>query len=324
MVGTMNECVGGPVFRRPLDSGRMSRRSGRLLSQSVWWRCWLLLCAACGAGMVIAKPDSAATLLSRQLSLDERLRYNQFNRPLVLDSTETPNHLAGDVYAVVDYQFEAVRAGLTDPDHWCDVMLLHINTKYCRAVPGQSGVILRVNIGKKSHQELTDAPLLEFNFSVAAATNEFVDVVLSAKEGPLGTSNYRIQFQAVPLSTGRTFLHLAYSYAFDFSGWLAMQAYLGTVGSGKVGFTEVGKLSNGQPDFVGGVRGLVERNTMRYYLAIDSFLDSDRAAPGARFETRLQGWFTAVERYPRQLHEMDRAQYLQMKRIEYLRQQKPQ
>ena len=69
------------------------------------------------------------------------------------------------------------------------------------------------------------------------------------------------------------------------------------------------------------MRGLVERNTMRYYLAIDSFLGTGGAAPAARFEKNLQAWFTAVERYPRQLHEMDRDAYLEMKRAEYLRQQ---
>jgi hypothetical protein len=35
----------------------------------------------------------------------------------------------------------------------------------------------------------------------------------------------------------------------------------------------------------------------------------------------LQSWFSATERYARQLHEMDRAQYIAMKRAEDLRQQ---
>ncbi|MEN3297148.1 MAG: hypothetical protein V7642_6401, partial [Burkholderiales bacterium] len=87
------------------------------------------------------------------------------------------------------------------------------------------------------------------------------------------------------------------------------------------GFTVTGKQADGQPDYVGGMRGVVERNTMRYYLAIDTFLGASRAAPAARLEKRLQGWFTAVEQYPRQLHEMDRPDYLEMKHAEYLRQQ---
>lgn len=75
------------------------------------------------------------------------------------------------------------------------------------------------------------------------------------------------------------------------------------------------------PAYIGGVRGLIERNTMRYYLAIDSFIGAERALPAAQFESRLQNWFTATERYPQQLHEMDRGEYLDMKRAEYLRQQ---
>lgn len=78
-----------------------------------------------------------------------------------------------------------------------------------------------------------------------------------------------------------------------------MQANLLTVGAEKVGFTLVD--NGGAPDFVAGVRGVVERNTMRYYLAIDSFLASQSESPSAQLEKRLQTWFTAVERYPRQL-----------------------
>ena len=60
---------------------------------------------------------------------------------------------------------------------------------------------------------------------------------------------------------------------------------------------------------------------MRYYLAIESFLGALSAPPQARLETRLRDWFAAIERYPRQLHELEQGEYLKMKRKEYLRQQ---
>jgi len=72
---------------------------------------------------------------------------------------------------------------------------------------------------------------------------------------------------------------------------------------------------------MGGVRGAVERNAMRYYLAIDSYLDSLGAPAGQQVERRIQGWFNATERYPRQLREMDRPTYVAMKRNEVERQQ---
>ncbi|MDD5177523.1 MAG: hypothetical protein PHQ05_13985 [Sterolibacterium sp.] len=269
----------------------------------------------------MAQSDPAATLRAKYASLEPQLRLNQFKRPLVLDSTETPNRFQGDIYAIVDYPFVAVSTGLNNPDHWCDVLLLHINTKYCHALGKASGTVLSVYVGTKTPEELADAVRVEFDYSVAAATPEYFKIVLSAKDGPLGTRDYLILLDAVALPNARTFLHLTYSYAITFAGRLAMQAYLATIGSGKVGFTAIGTRNDGQPDYIGGVRGLVERNTMRYYLAVDTFLDAASAPPLAQFEQRLQNWFTAVDQYPRQLHEMERGEYLEMKRAEYLRQQ---
>lgn len=301
------------------DGKAMHRRFWSDLSRSL--SCLLLIGAAVVPFAAKANSDAVAALREKHASLEEKLRENQFKRPLVLDSAETANRLKGDIFAVVDYPFAAVKTGLNNPNHWCDVMLLHLNTKYCRAKVRPSGTTLNVNIGKKTPEDLSDAARVEFNYSVAAATPEYFEIMLHAKDGPMGTSGYRISLEAVPLPNARTFLHLTYSYAVNFSGRLAMQTYLGTIGAGKVGFSVVGRQDNGQPDYIGGVRGLMERNTMRYYLAIDAFLDAANAAPAARSEQRLQSWFTATERYPRQLHEMDRAPYIEMKRAEVLRQQ---
>lgn len=280
-----------------------------------------LICALGVACTAVATPDSVTTLRAKYVLLKEPLRQNQFKRPLVLDSAEMPSRLTGDIYAIVDYPFGTVSAGLNNPDHWCDVMLLHFNTKYCHAVEGPTGTHLRVNIGKKTPEELSSASRVDFNYSVATATPEYFEIMLNAKDGPLGTSDFRILLEAVALPNAQTFLHLTYSYAINFAGRLAVKTYLATIGSSKVGFTVVGKRADGQPDYIRGVRGLMERNTMRYYLAIDSFLGVTRTASSGRFEKQLQRWFTAAERYPRQLHEMDRRTYVEMKRAEYVRQQ---
>jgi hypothetical protein len=128
--------------------------------------------------------------------------------------------------------------------------------------------------------------------------------------------------EVVALPNNKSFLHLTYAYNVGFAGRLAMQAYLATAGAGKVGFTQTDPGDNSSaPDFVAGVLGVVERNTMRYFLAIDSFLAAQSESPSEQLEKRLQTWFTAVEQYPRQLHEVDRPAYLEMKRAEVIRQQ---
>ena len=269
----------------------------------------------------MAAADPLATLSAKYASLAAPLRQNQFKRPLLVYSAEAQNRLQGDIYAVVDYPFGVVSAGLNNPDHWCDVMLLHINTKYCRALVGPSGTTLRVHIGKKTPEELADAPRVAFNYSVAVATPEYLDIELNAKDGPLGTSDYRIVLEAMTLPNAKTFLHLSYAYTTNLAGRLAMQTYLATIARDKVGFTVIATRADGQANYIGGMRGLVERNTMRYYLAIDCFLGAAGLAPAAQLEQRLQSWFTAVEQYPRQLHEMEREEYLAMKRAENLRQQ---
>jgi hypothetical protein len=101
---------------------------------------------------------------------------------------------------------------------------------------------------------------------------------------------------------------------------LAIKVYLGTTGRDKVGFTRLDASRSDDDAFVGGMRGVVERNTMRYYLAIDAYLDSLAAPPQQRLERRLQAWFEATEKYPRQLHEVERDAYLRMKRGEVERQ----
>ncbi len=120
------------------------------------------------------------------------------------------------------------------------------------------------------------------------ATPDFLAVRLNAEKGPLATSDYRILLEAAPADGEKTILHLAYSYAYGLTGRLAMQAYLVTGGLGKVGFTIVGTRADGQPEYIGGVRGVVERNTMRYFLAIDAYLGALAAAPPEQLEKRLQ------------------------------------
>lgn len=297
-------------------------------SLNAYWLTRLLLAAwavcACAASAPAAMPGTnaaAASLRASYAALGEQLSHNQFARPLYLESDESPGEVKGDIYALIDHPFAAVNAALNGPAHWCDVLILHLNTKYCRASTDNAGTTLTVRIGNKKAQALDDAHRFEFVYRVASSAPDYFAVELTAPAGPLGTSNYRILLEAVAIEGGRTFLHLTYSYSYSLAGRLAMQTYLATAGSGKVGFTIAGRKSDGQPEYIRGVRGVVERNTMRYYLAIDAYLAALAAPPSERLERRLQFWFNATEQYPRQLHELDRAAYLAMKRNEYLRQQ---
>ena len=287
-----------------------------------------LMPAVCGVFMGLAQAagadnNSAALLHTKYAQLGPQLSVNQFMRPLVLDSAESPQQLNGDIYARIDFPFAAVSEALTNPDHWCDVMILPPNTKYCHASTQQTRSRLMVSVGKKSFQTLEEAYSVEFSYRVLTTTPDYFDVALDAKTGPLGTRDYRILLEAQSLPDGKTFLHLTYSYTYDFAGQIAMQVYLATLGRGKVGFTITNLRTGLPPDYIDGVRGVLERNTMRYYLAIEAYLGALSSPLAEQFEKRLQNWFAATEQYPRQLHEVSRADYFDIKRQEYLRMQKP-
>jgi hypothetical protein len=264
--------------------------------------------------------NSSEALIAKYAASQDRLNHNAFGSPLYLDSSETPSGVAGDIYVLANHPFATVGAALNSPANWCDILMLHHNTKYCRASTAGQGDILNVIIGKKHDQPLHDAYRVIFAFRVAAQTANYLQVKLNAGEGPLSTRDYRIVLEAVPVDSGQTFIRLSYAYGYGLAGRVAMQAYLGTLASNKVGFTVVGKQSGGQPIYIGGMRGLVERNTMRYFLAIEAFLGAMSTPQPARVDKSLRLWFAAIERYPRQLHELEQNEYLDMKRREFLRQ----
>ena len=68
----------------------------------------------------------------------DQLSNNQIQKPLYLDSSESPDGVTGNVYALIDYAFATVAAALNSPDDWCEILILHTNTKYCRASKGPS------------------------------------------------------------------------------------------------------------------------------------------------------------------------------------------
>ena len=273
------------------------------------------LLAAAALALPAAAQDAAA-LKARHGALAAQLADNPFKRPLVLESVEATGELKGDVYAVVNQPFASVAQSLKTADQWCDVLILHLNVKHCKASKA-SPPVLSVSLGRKFDQPLEDAYKADFIYKVAAADSDYLNVQMSAASGPMGTRNYRIGMEAVPLDDTRSFIHMSYAYGYGTAARLAMSAYLGTIGSDKVGFSVTGKTADGKPVYMGGVRGVVERNTMRYFLAIESYL----GAPGpAQVDKRLTDWFDATDRHAQQLHEMDRSQYLDMKRKETRRQ----
>ncbi|MEQ1682898.1 MAG: hypothetical protein ABL916_04565 [Burkholderiaceae bacterium] len=282
--------------------------------------CWLCGFVAALFGTGLACAQDAATLRARHASLQEPLARNQFHRPLVIESSQTAGDLKGEVFSVVEWPHAAVLTALQGTDHWCDLLMVHLLVKDCRAGTAQPPTI-DLAVARTWDQSLDAAHRIEFHYKTVAATPDYLNVQLSAEAGPMGTKNYRLMLEAVPLDAKRTFIHMSYAYGYGFAARMAMEGYLATLGRNKVGFTITGQGNDGKPIYMGNVRGVVERNTMRYYLAVEAYLGALGLPPAEQSERRMRDWYASIERYPVQLHELERNQYLEMKRKEIQRQQ---
>lgn len=282
----------------------------------------LLAVLALGASCSVAQPmaaPAAASLRERFAALSSQSQPNPFQAPVHLQATESADRVQGDVYAVVNLPYREARPALERIEDWCRILTLHLNVKYCRPSDGGRNA-LTLGVAPKYERSLSSVNWVRFAVQTATAGDEHLQIVLRAPSGPFGTSNYRMSVEMVPFE-GRSLLHLSYGYSYGLAASVAMQTYLATLGRDKVGFTVVGRQADGQPIYVNGLRGVIERNVMRYYFAFDAYLGAQRRPPPDRLLKSLQDWFDATERHPRQLREVSRSEYLDMKLQEFERQQ---
>jgi hypothetical protein len=265
------------------------------------------------AFQIPAQGQDAQALRARHAALRAQLADNAFGRPLHVESGGKHGDHNGAIYAVIEQPFARVYAALRGSAQWCDVLMLQANVKHCE-VSSSAAETLSFFVARKPSHPIEQAHRVDLSYAVPAAGADYLHVALSAPEGPFDTTDYRIRLEAVPLDQKRTFVHLAYSYTLGGAARMGMRVYLSSSGRDKVGFSVVDRTPEGAPVYVGGVRGVVERNTMRYYLAVEACVGTLDAPAAERRDKRLRAFHAGLERYPLQLRELGLAEYLEIKR----------
>jgi len=263
-----------------------------------------------------SQENTADALSSRYRTMGSQLSASPLGVPVLVTSFEDGDQVRGEVHAMLPQSFDSLVARLSAPREWCHIVMLHLNIKACTHEHETSRDWLTFYSGRKVYESPEKAYPLRFAFHAADARIDHLEIDLSAATGPLNTNDYRITLGAIPIPQG-SFVRFSYSYRSSAMSRLAMNSYLATLGRGKVGFTVVGTGRDGKPAYVDGRRGIVERNAVRYYFAIQAYLEGLSVPQQKRFEHSLERWFELTERYPMQLHELDRSEYLQGKRREF-------
>jgi hypothetical protein len=247
-------------------------------------------------------------------SLPRGVRAAAPDLPLRLASSETGDMLQGAVQAVVPFAYGPAAEALSAPQVWCEILMLHLNNKACRLQQGPQGPALALAIARKHDQPADRAHALVLQWQRQERSDQRLGVRLHAAQGPFGTTDYAVLLQLAPAPGGGCTLGLEYACRFSPASRMLLRTYLATLGRDKVGFSA--RPGGGPQELVGGLRGVVERTVVRYYLAVEAWLQTAALPPAGRALARLEHWFDATERYPRQLHELDKASYLANKRRE--------
>ena len=219
-----------------------------------------------------------------------------------------------DIYGTIKYPFDIVKNELQLPTNWCDIVLLHSNVRASTYKKVNDTWLLTLYNVKKFQDPLKDAYQMNFEYRVIAQRIGFFAISLAAREGIFSTKDHQFRLEAIPLDEERTFIHLRYSYRYSRLGYFLMKSYFSIFGGGKIGFSVIGTDSDGNPVYVGGLRGAVEGNVLRYYLTILAYMDTLKIPVEQRFEKRMSQWYDLTARYKRQLFEMESEEYLTYKR----------
>jgi hypothetical protein len=277
------------------------------------------LAASISPAFAAAGVEDARSLVNSWAAVRDKLSASPLGRPLLVTSQEDSSNVRGDVHAVIEQPLEAILSALRSSTRWCEILLLHLNVKDCQLRGNEADAVLSVAVGRRHDQALDSAQRIDFVFRAASNRADHLAAAMSAEVGPFGTRNYRISVGAVAIDAKSSYLHFAYSYSFGTVARLSMQTYLATAGSSKVGFTVVERDAEGKPIYIAGLRGVIERNAMRYYLAIDAMLENGPPSTPDRTLAQVRAWFDGTERYARQLHELTRDEYVAMKLKEIAR-----
>jgi hypothetical protein len=260
----------------------------------------------------LATTDAALVLQGRYAELQQRLAESPFDAPVVVDSTVGKNRLHGEIHAYLALPYQQVAETITSSTGWCRFLYLSPKVSNCQVRQKQGLPWLRLRVTPSATSWMQQEYTLDYRLEVTHAEAEYTQCQLVAEQGPAGTRDYRIQLETAPVAEG-TFLRFSFSYTTSTSSRFLTQVYLATLGAHKVGFTVIGRDSDGKPVYIKGLRGIIERNAMRHFLALEAWLTTRALPDEQRLLAGLQRWFDHAERFPRQLREMDRQTYLRLK-----------
>lgn len=268
---------------------------------------WLLLSLLTSSLLA----TSASASIADTATLADTIRRDGLAARMLIRSGQQGDTARGSVDAIVDYPYSEVNRALASIRPWCEITFLHFNIKACVHHETDAGILVTLYSGRMHYLPPEDAFRNEYAFREEARDEQRLALSIEGANGPFGTRDYKIHIEAAPLDEQRSVLRLSYSVSYGLMTRTAQRLYFATAGRHRIGFSE----EDGQP--IRGLRGMMERNTMRFYLALQAYLEAPQEDALLQ---RLTRWHALTLEHPAQLKELSLEEYLHNKQREHLHQ----
>ena len=243
--------------------------------------------------------------------------------PLYLTTIQDSKVLNVNLYGRIPFAFSEVSTVLAKPESYCDFLPLMFNVKGCVITRAHPDTQIKYFVAGKYYTAPVASIRIQSRFRVVDKRNDFLKVMMEAADDTNGTSRYHVLLKVVPIEN-ETLISIESVYAPGRLTRMATYTYIKMFARDKPGFTRVTISGDGTQQYITGFPAIIERSIVRSYFALKAHLLNQNAAVAVRHEARLQSWYDLNLPHKLQLYELDREEYLQIKRRERLNQLKMQ
>jgi hypothetical protein len=235
--------------------------------------------------------------------------------PIYLKTEQKGNVLNVTLLGRISFKFQDIAEVLAKPFSYCDFLPLLFNVKGC-VLPELNPVTrMKFYVAGKHYSAPMASYRIHAVFHLVDRTPEKIRVRLESEKDSLGKSGYDVDLMAVPIDDD-TLLYVKSRYAPSRLTRMATSTYIKVFARNKPGFTEVQEPGSGKKKLITGFPAVIERSSVRAYFALEAYMLNFHLPSAKRYEACLKSWYDLNRPYKKQLYELGREQYLEIKHKE--------
>jgi len=235
--------------------------------------------------------------------------------PIYLKTEQEKNVLNVRLLGRFPFKFSEVADVLARPASYCDFLPLLFNVKSCVITEFSPVTRIKFYVAGKHYASPLASYRIQSVFSLVERTDKKIRIRLDSNDNSSGKNGYNVDLVAIPMNS-ETLLYLKSRYAPGRVTRMATYTYIKVFAHNKPGFTEIIEPGTHAKKLITGFPAVIERSTVRAYFALKAYLLNIKVPKSGRYDACLKTWYDLNAPYKKQLYELGRDQYLEIKRRE--------